>query len=626
MNYRPEIDGFRALAVLPVILFHAGFGTFSGGFVGVDVFFVISGYLITTIILSELEQGKFSIVNFYERRARRILPALFLVMLVCIPFAWFSLLPSDLKDFSESLIAVSVFASNILFWRESGYFDTAAELKPLLHTWSLAIEEQYYVVFPLFLMLFWKLGKRWLCVTLGFAFVASLALAQWVVYLEPATAYFLLPTRAWELLIGAFAGFYFTRANYKIFGKGLSEFGGWLGISLILYAVFAFSKATPFPSLYALIPTLGATLIILFATQQTTAGKFLGNSAFVGIGMISYSAYLWHQPLFSFARHRSLSEPSGLVSLTLSILSFLIAYGSWRFIERRFRRRDLFSRKFILWFSFAGTLFFILIGLTGYFYQEKSTSFRFNENQVFAITTASSSPKRSSCHFPQVDQALKREACRYFLENVKVAVLGNSHATELAYSLAQILKSKDIGIVQHTMSGCNHNYKIQSESDTVCSKWHIKVINELIADKSIDVVILSYRNEEYLNELKYRKSLADIANDLVDSGKRVILVLQAPMPIAHINQHLSKYMSDLSVSIPSRKLSDWKKLYSPSSEMLKLLKDEVKVFDPAELFCDSEFCYVTKVGVSLYFDDNHISVAGGGVIGFELVKRYLSDL
>ncbi len=156
MDYRREIDGLRALAVLPAILFHAGFETFSGGFVGVDVFFVISGYLIATIILAELEQDKFSIVNFYERRARRILPALFLVMFVCIPFAWLWLLPSDMKDFSQSLVAVSVFASNFLFLRESGYFDTAAELKPLLHTWSLAVEEQYFVIFPLFLMLTWQ--------------------------------------------------------------------------------------------------------------------------------------------------------------------------------------------------------------------------------------------------------------------------------------------------------------------------------------------------------------------------------------------------------------------------------------------------------------------------------------
>ena len=207
MDYRREIDGLRAIAVLPVILFHAGFETFSGGFVGVDVFFVISGYLITTIIIAELEQGKFSIINFYERRARRILPALFLVMLVCIPLAWFWLLPRDMQDFSQSLVAVTVFASNILFWRESGYFDTAAELKPLLHTWSLAVEEQYYVIFPLFLMSFWRLGKRWIMILLVAVFVVSLALAQWASLAKPSAAFFLLPARGWELLVGAFAAF-----------------------------------------------------------------------------------------------------------------------------------------------------------------------------------------------------------------------------------------------------------------------------------------------------------------------------------------------------------------------------------------------------------------------------------
>jgi peptidoglycan/LPS O-acetylase OafA/YrhL len=179
MNYRREIDGLRAVAVLAVILFHAGFEKIPGGFVGVDVFFVISGYLITGIILEELERGDFSLAKFYDRRARRILPALFVVMTFCIPFAWLCLLPSDRKDFCESLLAVSIFASNILFWRESGYFDTAAELKPLLHTWSLAVEEQYYVIFPLVLMGFRKIGKRWLLVFIGIALFSSIVLAQW---------------------------------------------------------------------------------------------------------------------------------------------------------------------------------------------------------------------------------------------------------------------------------------------------------------------------------------------------------------------------------------------------------------------------------------------------------------
>ena len=294
------------------MFFHFGFDTFSGGFLGVDVFFVISGFLITTMILAELDKDKFSIVNFYERRARRILPALFVVMLVCIPFAWFWLLPSYMKDFSQSLVAVSVFMSNILFYREAGYFGVEAELKPLLHTWSLALEEQYYVLFPLFLMLFWRLGKRWILFTLMLLFFVSLALAQWLYYIKPDTAFYLLPTRIWELLVGAFAAFYSSKQAVKIFDRAVSEVAGWLGLALILYAVFAYSKSTPFLYLYfTFVTTLGAVLIILFATQKTTAGKFLGNKAFVSVGLISYSLYLWHQPIFAFVRHKKKWDAGG---------------------------------------------------------------------------------------------------------------------------------------------------------------------------------------------------------------------------------------------------------------------------------------------------------------------------
>ena len=187
MKYRAEIDGLRAIAVVPVILFHAGFEQFSGGFVGVDVFFVISGYLITTIILSEKESGTFSLINFYERRARRILPALFLVMFVSLPFAWIWLMPSDMKDFSQSLVAVSTFSSNILFWRETGYWGTTNELKPLLHTWSIAVEEQYYIFFPIFLMLMWRFRKRWILNSFMLITVISLLASQWGAYNKPST-------------------------------------------------------------------------------------------------------------------------------------------------------------------------------------------------------------------------------------------------------------------------------------------------------------------------------------------------------------------------------------------------------------------------------------------------------
>ena len=237
MKYRREIDGLRAAAVLPIIFFHAGFNLFKGGFVGVDIFFVISGYLITTIILSDMNKGKFSIVTFYERRARRILPALFFVMLCCLPFAWMWLYPEQLKYFCRSLTAVSLYSSNILFWRESGYFDTAAELKPLLHTWSLAVEEQYYVLYPLFLIALWKLRKRWLLGTLMVVGTISLVGAQWGAYNKPSATFFLLPTRAWELAIGAVIAFYFIyKLDHEEFirsRKKTSEVFGVIGLILI---------------------------------------------------------------------------------------------------------------------------------------------------------------------------------------------------------------------------------------------------------------------------------------------------------------------------------------------------------------------------------------------------------
>jgi peptidoglycan/LPS O-acetylase OafA/YrhL len=211
MNYRSEIDGLRAIAVLPVILFHAGFTIFSGGFVGVDIFFVISGYLITSIILHDLKNNKFSLINFYERRARRILPALFFVMFACLPFAWQWLLPEDMKRFSQSLVAVSFYASNFLFWITSNYFESASELKPLLHTWSLAVEEQYYLFFPLLLMFFWSYLKKYTAFVLVSLAVISLIVAQIGSNVAPTANYFLLHSRAWELLIGALAAYYLTQ-------------------------------------------------------------------------------------------------------------------------------------------------------------------------------------------------------------------------------------------------------------------------------------------------------------------------------------------------------------------------------------------------------------------------------
>lgn len=363
MLYRREIDGLRGVAVLVVVLFHAGFLTLSGGFVGVDVFFVISGYLITTILINELQEGRFSIAGFYERRARRILPALFVVMLACLPLAWLWLFPKDLKKFTDSIMAVIFFLSNHLFSNQSNYFDTATELKPLLHTWSLAVEEQYYLLFPLILMATWKLGQRWVLAMLITLIVSSLLLAQWMSAAKPELGFYILPTRAWELLIGGLVAFYVTHPKRQEISAPLNQGGSLLGLALLIYAVLAFNPQTPFPSVYALVPTVGAALIILCANPATIVGRLLGHRFLVGIGLISYSAYLWHQPLFAFTRYRYLEHPGQLLLGALAVLSFILGYLTWRFVETPFRNKQRFTRRQIFIYSAIGSVFFIIIGV-----------------------------------------------------------------------------------------------------------------------------------------------------------------------------------------------------------------------------------------------------------------------
>ena len=215
MKYRSEIDGLRALAIVPVILFHSGLSVFSGGFVGVDIFFVISGYLITQIIYEDIKRGEFSITKFYERRARRILPALFFIISISLPFSWYFLTPNHLSEFSKSIEWITTFRSNIFFYHQSGYFDGESELKPLLHTWSLSVEEQFYLFFPIYLVIFWRFKKNFIISSLGIVFLISFVYGNYKLQNNPASAFFYLSTRAWEILLGTFVGFYLSMKGKK---------------------------------------------------------------------------------------------------------------------------------------------------------------------------------------------------------------------------------------------------------------------------------------------------------------------------------------------------------------------------------------------------------------------------
>jgi len=359
MKYRSEIDGLRALAVVPVILFHAGFQFFKGGFIGVDVFFVISGYLITSIIIYEINQKKFNILNFYERRIRRILPALFFVIILNIPFALLFMLPDPLENFGQSLIATTFFSNNILLYLTSGYWDLASEFKPLLHTWSLAVEEQYYIIFPILMILIsnWRLKLQLLLfLTL---FLLSLYVAE--ININNGGSFYLLHTRAFEILIGVFSAFFLIKKgfyNSKVLNESLSL----LGIIMIFISIFIFDDSTPFPGIYSLIPTIGTCLIILFAVKDTFVNNFLSKKIFIQIGLVSYSAYLFHQSIFSYMRIISVNEPSNLLLFFGIVLTFLLAYLSFQFVEKPFRDKTKIDSKKLFIYLFIPFLLIISLG------------------------------------------------------------------------------------------------------------------------------------------------------------------------------------------------------------------------------------------------------------------------
>jgi peptidoglycan/LPS O-acetylase OafA/YrhL len=496
MDYRREIDGLRALAVLPVIFFHAGFQTFSGGFVGVDVFFVISGYLITSIIVAEKQANTFTLINFYERRARRILPALFVVVFFCLPFAWFWLIPQDMKSFSQSLVAVFGFASNFFFWKKSGYFEPSTELNPLLHTWSLAIEEQYYLFFPFFLMLMWRFGKHTILLTFGIVAVFSLAAAQWGSATMPTPTFYLLPTRGWELLIGAFVAFYFSSDNKTQPTRIASEAGGVIGLLMLIYSIFVFDRSTPFPSLYTLIPTIGTALIILFSTRQTVIGKLLGNKLFVSVGLISYSAYLWHQPLFAFARYRSLEEPSKLILSSLVIAAVVLAFFSWKYVEIPFRNKIRFNRKKIYTYATLGSTLFIAIGLVGSF--NEGFSNRFINIESILPTQSNDKQRINECFLVNSNvDVLNTAKCLGEKKRKKfnVLLLGDSHAASLYPGLQAFLDKNDVSLGMVTAAYCLPLVENFPKNTSITATSRCEQINQetnkLIESQKFDLVIIS---------------------------------------------------------------------------------------------------------------------------------------
>jgi peptidoglycan/LPS O-acetylase OafA/YrhL len=341
--YRPDVDGLRALSVLAVVGFHAFPNWVRGGFVGVDVFFVISGYLITSVILDDVERDRFSFRQFYARRARRLFPSLIPVLLVSLVLGWFLMTAPEFAQLGKHVFAAATFTSNFALWREAGYFDSTVALKPLLHLWSLGIEEQFYIVWPLGLLLLVK-ARRSILPAIGLLGIASFVLNIYLTRTSPSAAFFLPFPRAWELLVGA------SLAMTENFARGQRIWARALpaatlhvfaaaGLLIIVATAVALPRESEFPGWWALPPTIAALMIIIAGPRAWTNRTILGNRAAVYVGLISYPIYLWHWPLLSFARLVANQTPSRTVRIAVVLITFPLAWTTYEFVEKRARNR-----------------------------------------------------------------------------------------------------------------------------------------------------------------------------------------------------------------------------------------------------------------------------------------------
>lgn len=640
MEYRREVDGLRAVAVVSVVLFHAGFEVCSGGYVGVDVFFVISGFLIAGTLDRKPRFG-FSLADFYERRMRRILPALFLVMAVCVLPAVLMLAPEEFERFSTSLAATTLYLSNVYFWSESGYFAPAAEEQPLLHTWSLAVEEQYYLIFPLLLIALRNRSRRTLLISLLVAWLLSLAACEWGSERMPGATFYLAPFRAWEILTGALLALG-PGKRLKALPRVFREAGGVVGLGLIITSVALLDADTPFPSVWALLPTIGSALVILGAWPDTAVGRLLALRPFVAVGLLSYSFYLWHHPVFAFARLSQIGEPTKATFVMLSACSLALAALSWKFVEQPFRRRGFLSRKEVFGLSFGASVCFVALGAAGLY--SKGFPGRFSPEQQAVFASARSSPMRDECHSHGPGGLAPDDACVYGAspERPVWAVLGDSHVVELAFALGERV-GREEGVLHLSRSGCPPALTYEAER-VGCTGWTKDAFAFLKNTPSIQNVVVGYRHSyhlfgggsafdqrrpEILNEGNpdalrdlYLGGFAELIRGLAQDGRTVYVLT----PVPELDADIDKYVRlGGQTSPPGRRVAEYEtrnRLIRSAAVELAENADSVVLVDVADVLCDDSRCHSVADGEALYFDDNHLSIAGAArVVELVLEQR-----
>lgn len=638
-GYRREIDGLRALAVLAVVAFHARIPGFSGGFAGVDIFLVISGYLIGGLILREADAGRFSLLGFYERRVRRILPAL-LAMLAFTALAGWILLPGDFRSFGASLAAISAFASNFLFERGTGYFSLTEEATPLLHTWSLAVEEQFYLFFPLALLL----ARRWNLqrIALIGATLLSFAYSVWATRADPAMAFYSPASRAWEFLAGALLAANLLRRPTRDIGDGAAL----IGLALLAFALFTLKETAPFPGLNALAPVLGSALL-LYGTQPegSRAAKLLSLKPLVAIGLISYSLYLWHWPLIVLGGYYVLDHRALVITrIAMALLAFPVAWLSWRYIERPFRKpRLLLSRRTLFVGAAAASFALALYGAA--IYALNGIPARFDP-AVVRLADRGNQPDYG-CTSKPIDTLLTDPACRIGDPSARPSFIlwGDSHAAVYFPELRRQALAAGASGYNITTYGCPPLFEYQGDGASElrnrklaeCRERNARTV-KLMAEMRPRAVVLAGNWGAYSGG-KNAKHAIEGSNDLDrfedglfalrKLGITLYLVLDVPQTDRLSIQQLAKARAIGARSLLEPTTAD----YLRRTQAMRTRAVEwqrlglIQLIEPASLLCGPVTCRMIADDYPLYFDSNHLNARGAAFVGplFVPMIRSLSD-
>ena len=622
MKFRPDIEGLRALAIVPVVVFHAWPQWLAGGYVGVDVFFVISGYLITTLLLQRLASGGYSIASFYAARVRRIFPALFVMLVLVLPAAWWLLSPQALGEFARVFGATGVFASNLELYRTTGYFEGATELKPLVHTWSLAVEEQYYIVFPLLLAALYRWAHRWLALTLAAVCVASLGYAQHLIGQDAPLAFYSALSRTGELMVGSLLAVRAVQHPAWTWPAGVREALGVAGVAAIVSACLLLTPDARFPGLTALWPCLGAAALIEAGRGEGSwASRWLAAPSLRWIGALSFSLYLWHWPLLVFARHLLLGHPDALQAGVAVAAALALAWASLRWVETPVRRAACSERRLLL--AGGAAIVASLLLAAGLSWAARRVAQQPTPANALLASAADHSPGRERCHVRERLQIAYADRCVFGAADAphQLAVWGDSHGVEIAQALGE-QGAAGRSVAALTAAACPPALDFALPGRFYCRPHNEAMLAGLVADARVDRVLVVSRTSSYLREparaAAFERGLLRAVGALTAAGKTVWLL--DPIP-------------GYDYPVPAATAQRWRRGQDPAGYGLRADDYRLAEHDALALLarvasqtgaqrigvegalCGQGRCAVVGPdGHGLYMDDNHLGMAGARLL------------